>query len=617
MYWIVKRAGLLLVLAAALSVNAQKAATATELESDLRRHVDYLASPQLEGRRTGEPGATTAAGYVVNQFSKFKLKPGVTAAGSKASFLQPFPFVAGVTLTSGSFFRVVPANINDELKLEAGIHYMPLANSMAADLTGVPITFAGYGIVTRNGSYDDFQGVDAAGKAVLVFDGVPAGGTPMQFAGMTIQSKANFAKERGAKALIVVSRSTEFNADPISRFSYEPTLGETSIPVIIISRALAAQILGVENAGSVAEIEKWIGMKVEAPSAIRISPAKPITATVTAKIALDKRTVDGYNVIGIVEGRDPVLKNEAIIIGAHYDHLGRGGRSSLSPNSSDVHHGADDNASGTSAIIELARQFAKEKDNKRTIIFMAFGGEEDGLLGSKYYVNNPVWPLERTVAMINLDMVGRLNENKLTIGGIGTAAEWKQRVEGLNNTSAPGKNFLLQLNEDGFGPSDHSSFYGKQIPVLFFFTGTHTDYHKPTDTAEKINIEGLAKITGLVSAIVNSVDNDASRPTYKVAQTATTGGRMTFNVSLGTIPAYGDGNDGLTIDGARSGSPADKAGLKAGDKIIKLAGKDVRNISDYMFALGVMKAGETYEVTVKRGSETLTMKIVPAPAQPR
>jgi len=448
--------------------------------------------------------------------------------------------------------------------------------------------------------------------------------------------------------LIVIAKANDFKTDPLSRLNYEPTFGETAIPVVAISREIAGELFSLRDAGGLAEIEKWIAMKTNAPPAIRISLANPPKATVSVKIELQKQTVDAYNVIGIVEGRDPVLKNEAIVIGAHYDHLGRGGRSSLAANSTDIHHGADDNASGTAAIIELARLFAKEKKNKRTIIFMAFGGEEEGLLGSKHYVNNPVWPFDKTIAMINLDMVGRLNESKLTVGGIGTASEWKERVElenkyhltqnGLVPISIPKPTipmesqatttevmkvaslnplFTLQLNEDGFGPSDHSSFYGKQIPVLFFFTGTHTDYHKPSDTSEKINYEGLSKITSYVSAIAKAVDENPTRPTYKVAQSAGTGGRMTFNVSLGTIPSYAEGNDGLGIDGVRDGSPAAKSGLKGGDKIIKLAGKDVRNISDYMFAMSMMKAGDEYEIVIKRSTETLTLKIVPAPAARR
>jgi aminopeptidase YwaD len=624
---------------------AQASRSVSQLEANLRKHVEYLASPQLEGRRTGEPGATAAAGYVVNQFSQFKLKPGFKAANARPSFLQPFPFVAGVTVAEGTFLNVIPANPENVSRLEHGINYMPYANSMGGEIPSSSLVFAGYGITTGDKQYDDYAGLDVRNKVVMIFDGVPAGGTPMQFAGFNLHAKANIAKEKGARAVIVIARMDEFKADPLSRLNYEPTLGETAIPVVALDRAIAADVFGVQGSAAVSEIEKWIAMKTNAPPAISIMLANPPKATSSMKIVLEKRTVDAYNVIGIVEGRDPVLKNEAIVIGAHYDHLGRGGRSSLLPNSNDIHHGADDNASGTAAIIELARQFATEKKNKRTLIFMAFSAEEDGLLGSKHYVNNPVWPLDKTVAMINLDMVGRFVDS-LNVGGIGTASEWRPLVNrmisygmakdriadamgeaqdavakrGSPNESAitsAGPNPYLVLNEDGFGPSDHSSFYGKQIPVLFFFTGTHADYHKPSDTAEKINYAGLTKIADLVAAIVRSVDANPTRPTYKVAQTAPTGGRMTFNVSLGTIPAYGDGNDGLTIDGARESSPAAKAGLKAGDKIIKLAGKDVRNISDYMFALGTMKAGEEYEVTVVRGSETLTMKIVPAPAQPR
>ena len=350
---------------------------------------------------------------------------------------------------------------------------------------------------------------------------------------------------------------------------------------------------------------------------------------------------NAFNVIGILPGHDPVLKNEAIVIGAHYDHLGHGGSGSLAANSTEIHHGADDNASGTAAIIELARIFAggNPRDskgvslNKRTLVFIAFSGEEDGVFGSKYYVNNPVFPLDKTVAMINLDMVGRLNENKLNIGGIGTATEWKNLVENKNSletalvrlpvTSGPPMardlpvifKFNLSLNEDGFGPSDHSSFYGKQIPVLFFFTGTHLDYHKPSDTADKINYSGEAKLVSYVAAIAMSIDENPTRPTYAVAKSSTTGGRTTFSISLGTIPSYADSTDGMELDGVRDGSPAAKAGLKKGDKVIKLAGKDVKNVYDYTDAMSGMKPDIEYEIVVKRGTETLTLKIIPAAAR--
>ncbi|HKX83475.1 MAG TPA: M28 family peptidase, partial [Pyrinomonadaceae bacterium] len=406
--------------------------------------------------------------------------------------------------------------------------------------------------------------------------------------------------------------------------------------VVGIMRDHATSLLGVDGTRELDDFEERYATQRNARAGTVVSLSALDNTSASLTIDLIKKNADAYNVIGILEGTDPVLKGEAIVIGAHYDHLGRGGQGSLAVNSSDIHHGADDNASGTSAVLELARQFAKEKKNKRTLIFMAFSGEEEGLLGSNFYVNNPIWPLEKTVAMINLDMVGRLKDQKLNIGGIGTASEWKRMVEERNinsellgslgqvplptATPAPGQSlevFSLQLNEDGFGPSDHSSFYGKKIPVLFLFTGTHEDYHKPSDTFEKINYEGLTKITRYVSSMIKGIDLNLTRPTYTVAKSSGTMGRTGFNVSLGTVPNYADSTDGLLLDGVRDGSPAAKAGIKPGDKIVKLAGRDIRNVMDYTFVLGEMKAGQEYEVVLKRGTETITLKIVPAAAARR
>ncbi len=337
-------------------------------------------------------------------------------------------------------------------------------------------------------------------------------------------------------------------------------------------------------------------------------------------IAALKKTVhqklDLRNILAKIEGKNP---NEIVVIGAHYDHLGHGGSGSLAPNSNEIHHGADDNASGTAAVIQIAQDLAKAKNNARTIVFLAFSGEEEGLYGSNWYVNHPTVPISNIIAMINLDMVGRLDQAKLTIGGIGTAAEWKQLVE--KYAVRPGDPaetplFHLQLNEEGFGPSDHSSFYSKKIPVLFLFTGTHSDYHKPSDTADKINYDGEFEIIRYIERLIGAIDRNAKRPTYEVARSAPTV-RTAFNVSLGTVPNYAETSDGLHLDAVRDGSPADKAGVKGGDIVIKLAGKEVRNISDYMFALGEMKAGETYDIVVRRGDKTLTLKIVPMHAGAR
>ena len=362
-----------------------------------------------------------------------------------------------------------------------------------------------------------------------------------------------------------------------------------------------------------------------------------------------RKEVPAYNVVGVLEGSDPVLKNEYIVIGAHYDHLGRGGEGSgsLSPDSGEIHHGADDNASGTAGLLELARVFKIQRPRlRRSLIFIAFGAEEEGLLGSNYYVKNPVIPLANTVAMINMDMIGRMKDRKLTIGGVGTASEWREIIKGANTAqkvsvssdaalgtpivtgtngvpivvSANGKPivtfdpngaFSLTLTEDGFGPSDHASFYIKQIPVLFFWTGTHSDYHKPSDTFEKINYNDEVRILRLVAHIVRDVDELEKRPTFVTAKSEPTPRASGFRVYIGTIPNYADSTNGLLIDGVREDSPAAKAGIKAGDRVVKIGDREVKNVYDYTYALGEMKAGQEYVFEVMRGNEKLTLKVTP------
>jgi aminopeptidase YwaD len=634
-----------LLLASALF--AQKLQTADVVEQNLRKHVEYLASDQLEGRRTGERGATVASGYVANHFAKYKLKGAVKSANKKYGYLQPFPYVSGVELGTDNYLGISgPEGGLGPYQAVLGNEWMPLGSSTNTNSIKSNIIFAGYGIVSPEAKIDDYAGRDVNRSVAIVFDGTPDEGNPhSRLARFNVHAKAFLAKERGAIAMIVIATESDFKSDRLSHLAYDRSDGETALPTMVISRGLAARILGANNENELAEIQKAGKLKkLDAPPGhIAIEPS----FHAELRISLVKQNADAYNVIGILEGTDPQLKNEAIVIGAHYDHLGHGRQGSLAVNSSEIHHGADDNASGTSAVLELARQFAKEKKNKRTLIFMAFSGEEEGLLGSGFYVNNPIWPLDKTVAMINLDMVGRLKDQKLNIGGVGTASEWKRLVEQKNLSSvvtsdvkitydpvipasqdippgipqpiksAKAIGFTLQLNEDGFGPSDHSSFYGKKIPVLFFFTGTHNDYHKPSDTFEKINYDGLTKITDYVSSIVRNIDQNLTRPTFTLAKSSGTMGRTGFNVSLGTVPNYADSTDGLLLDGVRDGSPAAKAGIKPGDRIVKLAGKDVRNINDYTFILGEMKAGQEYEVVLLRGGERVTLKIVPAPAARR
>lgn len=558
----------------------------------IQQHVRYLASEKLEGRRTGTKGATEAARYIAAEFGRLELKPVAgTARGrrSESRYLQQFPYVAGVSLGKGNAFTF------GKDKLELGVDWLPLGFSSSAKVDG-GVVFVGYGITSSELNHNDYAGVNASGKIAIALQGTPDGANPhgrfARFEG--VRWKAVTARNAGAKALLVIAKEANFKDDRLTRLAYDNTAGdEAGLPVVVISRQAADRLLKASGS-SLSQLEET-------------TTSRALTTEINLTTDVVRSEVAAYNVIGMLEGSDPVLKKEVIIIGAHYDHLGRGGEGSgsLARTSGEIHHGADDNASGTAGVLELARLFSAQKP-KRTILFMAFGGEEEGLLGSNYYVNHPLLPLANTIAMINMDMIGRMKDRRLVIGGVGTAKEWRDIMAADTE-----KSFQLTLNEDGFGPSDHSSFYARQIPVLFFWTGTHSDYHKPSDTFEKINYDDEALILGMVARIVKQIDAADKRLTYTTAKSDATPRTGGFRVYLGTIPNYGDSNDGLLIDGVRDDSPAAKAGLKAGDRIVKIGTRDIKNVYDYTYALGEMKAGEEYVVDIMRGTEKLTLKLKP------
>jgi hypothetical protein len=632
------------VLALVASALAQQAKPQSTPSVDrLQQIISYLASDALEGRRTGTAGADGAARYIAGEFSRYGLRPGMqvaraarTRGESQSRYLQPFPYVAGVKLAGNNLFFINPGKADDIASFRVGEDWMPLGFSTNASIKGAEMIFAGYGISSAELKYDDYALANVKDRVAVVFAGTPDGETPhSQFlrAG-EIRFRAAAARAAGARALLIIEEAIK--DERLWKLSYD-NAGEAGIPVVVISRKLGAKILGKELSfyEQIADARK--------PSE-RI-PFAGIKLDLTTEV--NRRLAPSFNVVGILPGSDPKLKNEAIVIGAHYDHLGLGGQGSLAPRAGEIHHGADDNASGTAGLIELARMLSSQNPKpRRTIVFIAFSGEEEGLIGSNYYVNNSVVPLQNTVAMINMDMIGRMKERKLVIGGVGTAQEWRsmldahnlvqsttvtinptgsdQKSPGTNRplvvgangqpvvTVDPTKQFALTLTEDGFGPSDHSAFYAKQIPVLFFWTGTHDDYHKPSDTADKINYQGEAQIVGFAASLIRDIDKSDKRPTYAVAKSESQGRSAGFRIYLGTIPTYGDASDGLKLDGVRDDSPAAKAGLKAGDKIVKMAGRDIKNVYDYTYALGEMKAGQEYEVVVMRGSERLTLRITPA-----
>ncbi len=311
------------------------------------------------------------------------------------------------------------------------------------------------------------------------------------------------------------------------------------------------------------------------------------------------------NVVGVVEGRDPKLRHEYVVVGAHFDHLGRQTFGALDPDAGDaIRYGADDNASGTAAVLELARLFG-ERPSRRSLIFVAFSGEELGLLGSQHFVQNPPFPLERVVAMANFDMVGRMRDDKLIVYGVGTAPEFKPWLDSANVDVG----LDIRGVGDGFGPSDHASFYARDVPVLHFFTDLHDDYHRATDVAERVNIAGMGLVIQVAEGVVRHIADADDRPTL-VRVTAQPRARSAGSGAyLGTIPDMSAGDvKGVRLTGVRAESPADKAGLRAGDVIVEFGGRTVGDLYEYTDALNAHQPGDTVEIAVMRGAEIVTVR---------
>jgi aminopeptidase YwaD len=643
----------------------------------LRAHVAYLASPELEGRRTGSTGSHKAAEYISRVFKRYGFlteaqakSTGTSERGTSGSYLQTFPYVAAVELGKDNVMKlktVGGASAPTTLTLKVGEDWMPLGFSASSRIENVPVVLAGFGITAADQNYDDYKTANARDRIALAFSGTPDGDNPHgRFTRSgEIRFKAAAARAAGAKALVLVAAEKNLKDDRLSRLSFDNAGGDAGLPVAVVSRDVAARVFGTVGDAKLAEAEKNLREQAARPGGSTESTVElPAQLKTSMNLSIDivRKNAPATNVIGILPGSDPVLKNEVVVIGAHYDHLGRGGRGSLAGREGDVHHGADDNASGVAGVLELARLLSDAKTKmRRTVVLMAFSGEEEGLLGSSYYASHPIMPLEQTVAMINLDMIGRLRNGALMIGGIGTAKEWRETIDQLNNklnlnvnlagnsrsseagseggtttvanikaeipvvtgangsviaTADPSRRFNLRLNEDGFGPSDHSSFYAKNIPVLFFFTGTHEDYHKPSDTADRINYDGLASVVDFVRDLVGVIQDNAKRPSFAVAKVEAPSRSTGFRIYLGTVPSYAESTDGMKLDAVREGSPAATAGLKAGDKIVKLAGREIRNVYDYTQALSEMKAGQEYEVEIVREDQRVTLKITPAARRP-
>ncbi len=563
---------------------------------DLRTHIRYLASDELGGRASGTHGNEMAARYIARYLHDWGLSP----LGDSGTYFQHFQFVSSVRSGAGNALRLEGKPVaGGILNAVPDTDFRVLGFSSNGTVSG-PLVFAGYGISAKDSSYDDFKNLDVKGKIIVVLRYSPDGSDPhgalTRFS--SFETKTLAARDRGAVGFIVVTGPADEQEDALIKLRFDQRFGNSGIPSLSMRRALLEPLIAPSG---------WTLRALQDSIKARRSPVAFPLAGVTATITSDveRVTTTTANVIGFLPGSDPALKDQVVVLGAHIDHLGMGGEGSgsLQPDTVAIHHGADDNASGTAGLLELAQAFAWERPSlKRGLVFAFFSGEELGTLGSSYYVNNPPIPLARTATMVNMDMIGRLNGKTLTVFGTGTSPEWNALLAKDNPDSA----FTLKAVPDGYGPSDHAQFYGKNIPVLFFSTGEHSDYHRPSDTWDRINYAGEEQVVRYVYRIAGDIDREATRPPFtRTASSAPSGDTRGFRTTLGIIPDYNGGGDGMKISVVRPGGPADKAGLKGGDVIVSMAGKKIVNIYDYMEMLGKLKGGDRVELVVMRDGKPL------------
>ncbi|GIX03699.1 MAG: aminopeptidase [Planctomycetaceae bacterium] len=535
-----------------------------------------------------------------------------------------------------------------------------------ASTTGEPPSAVSPANQTVTRRYNDFSQIDVQGKWVLAFrygprqsaDGGPFGPRSSRARVTELASKLLEAQKRGAAGIIFVNppyssrkkqqewdqqlrqleqqvlaraeeltvapaeqvsvklpalkaaveqwrqqRQQTIQPDELMRFGYAGYAADDQrIPAAHLKQEVIEHIVSQTLNKSLAQLETAIDAELVPQSAVLPG------WKVRARWQLERVKSSVANVIGVLEGQGP-LAQETIVIGAHYDHLGRGGANSLAPGSQEIHNGADDNASGTVALLELARRFAARRSVPRRLVFIAFTAEEMGLLGSAHYVKEPIFPLEQTIAMFNLDMVGRLQDNKLMVYGSGTSTRWKDLITRCNQATQ----FQLGWHPEGFGPSDHSSFYGKKIPVIHLFTGLHPDYHKPSDDWDKLNYEGMVRVIELMECLIADTMQQPERPDYVEVKGRPVLARTGSRPYLGTIPDFSSDQPGYALSGTTAGSPAERGGLKAGDRIIKLGDYPVTGLEDFDLALRKYKAGDEITIVVVREGKQVELRVTLAP----
>lgn len=554
-------------------------------------HIALLAHDELAGRGTGSDGIDLAAGYIAGQFAAAGLKPG----GPGGTFFQEFDVARPAKLLDSTQLKV--GDGAEELALDSD--FRPFGFSTKGDFSG-EVVFVGYGIVNPDKEYDDYAGVDVEGKIAIMLRREPTSWADGDFTDHAkFDSKIELAAQKGAVGVLIVNQDPgEDGVDGLMRF--RPRGEEYGLPAVHVKRSVIDELLAQGQLASLVELQGKLdedGKNVSAPlSGVRVS----------GTIDYESKDMLARNVIGVLEGTG-AHADEFIVIGGHYDHLGeRRGR---------IYNGADDNASGTAGVIELAYAFAATSQRERSIIFMAFSGEEMGLLGSQYYASDPTVDIGSIKAMINMDMIGRLTPeheaNRLSIQGLGTGDSFKTIVE----RRAQEAGLKYTPDQSALGPSDHASFYKAGVPSLFFFTGVHDDYHQPGDDVEKINAEGAHRIVDLVYDIAFDILSADEAPLYAEVtsraivfrgQNPRAGG-----VVMGIMPDMEDDSEepGWRVAAVAPGGGASKAGMKAGDRILKINDLSIGDFMDFRKASRGKSPGDVVEVVVKRGKEELSLSV--------
>ncbi len=584
-------------------------------QAALRARVEWLADPAREGRATGSPGARASASYIAEFFEGLGLVP------LGKDFLQSFEFDAGVKLLEDRN-RLGISQGDKARRFEVNTDFMPLSFSDSREAEA-EVVFAGYGLSVPEGNgnrYNSYDGLNVKDKIVLMLRYVPEGVDPQRRAQLNryagLRYKAMLARERGAKAVLFVSGPNSPQAGEVIGLNGDGTLAGSGILALSISAAVADQLLS----GTGKDL-KAVQTELDDENPHASGGTLLLNKRMSLSVGVEHLRRSDQNVVAVLPpaapSGDSVAATEYVVLGAHYDHLGFGrGSSSMARagEESKVHPGADDNASGVAAIMEIATALVAERQRNpkqftRGIIFACWSGEEIGLIGSNAFCEKPPIPLKNVLAYINFDMVGRLRDNKLTVQGVGSSKVWRPWVQ-KHNAEAK---FQLVLQEDPYLPTDTTSFYPKGIPVLNFFTGAHEDYHRPTDTAEKLDYVGLKRIATFAQAIAEEVANAPERPDLARVEHADPGpgSRENLRAYLGTIPDYSSETTGVKISGVRGGSPAEKAGIQGGDVIIELGGQKIANIYDYTYALDSVKIGAAIPVVVLRKDERVNLTVTP------